>query len=159
METDYPEDAGIWKLTATYPMDNVKLCDLVFTRSPASNRPDGLLFDPTGMSPLNFFYKMWPRELFDHISAETNRHYDRRATEGHNNRFGEFDHFIDISRHMDTHLRTFLQVVSSLGWASQGPLRKTSVHACAEVTWYRLCPYPTVILVRIQVFGQCCSKL
>ncbi len=24
VDTDYPEDAGIWKLTATYPVDNVK---------------------------------------------------------------------------------------------------------------------------------------
>ncbi len=76
VDTDYPEDAGIWKPTATYPMDNVKRRDLVFTRSPASNRADGLLFDPNGMSPLDFFYKMWPRDLFNHISAETNRHYD-----------------------------------------------------------------------------------
>ncbi len=76
VDTDYPEDAGIWKLTATYPVDNVKRRDLVFTRSPPSDRPDGLLFDTTRMSPLKFFYKMWPRDLFDHISAETNRHYD-----------------------------------------------------------------------------------
>ena len=31
VDTDYPEDAGIWKLTATYPVDNVKRHDLVFT--------------------------------------------------------------------------------------------------------------------------------
>ncbi len=67
VDTDYPEDVGIWKPTATYPTDNVKRRDLVFTRSPTSNHADGLLFDPTGMSPLDFFYKMWPRELFDHI--------------------------------------------------------------------------------------------
>ncbi len=24
VDTDYPEDVGIWKLTATYPVDNVK---------------------------------------------------------------------------------------------------------------------------------------
>ncbi len=41
VDTDYPEDAGIWKLTATYPTDNVKVRDLAFTRSPASDRPDG----------------------------------------------------------------------------------------------------------------------
>ena len=75
VETDYPKDAGIWKWTATHPMDNVKRRDLVFTQSPASDRPDGLLFDPTGLSPQDFFYKMWPRELFDHIAVETNRHY------------------------------------------------------------------------------------
>ncbi len=85
VDTDYPEDTGIWKPTAMYPMDNVQRHDLVFSRSPASNRADGLLFDPTGMSPLDFFYKMWPCKLFDHISAETNRHYNQRATEGHNN--------------------------------------------------------------------------
>ncbi len=106
VETDYPEDAGTWKPTATYPTDNVKQPELVFTQSPASNHVDGFLFDPTGMSPLDFFYKMWPRELFDHISAEMNRHYDRCATEGHNNQYGEFDHFIDLSRHTGTHLRT-----------------------------------------------------
>ncbi len=55
MDTDYPEDMGIWKLTAMYPVDNVKRHDLVFTRSPTSNRADGLLFDPTGMSPLTFY--------------------------------------------------------------------------------------------------------
>ncbi len=126
VDTDYPEDAGIWKPTTTYPMDNVKRHDLVFTQSLASDHADGLLFDPNGMSPLDFFYKMWPHDLFNHISAETNRHYDRRVTEGHNNRFSEFDHFIDLSRHMDTHLRTFLRVVSSLAWASQGPLCKNN---------------------------------
>ncbi len=31
VDTDYPEDAGIWKPTATYPTDNVKRQDLVFT--------------------------------------------------------------------------------------------------------------------------------
>ncbi len=141
IETDYPEDVGIWKPTATYPMDNVKQPDLPFTRSPASNRADGLLFDPTGMSPLDFFYKMWPRKLFDHISAETNRHYDRRATEGHNNRYGEFDHFIDISRHTGTHLRTSWRQLSSSAWASQGPLRKnnsTSVSTCKLVPFVAL---------------------
>ncbi len=76
VDTDYPEDAGIWKPTAMYPVDNVKQDDLLFTRSPTSEHADGLLFDPTGMSPLEFFYKMWPRNLFDHISVETNRHYN-----------------------------------------------------------------------------------
>ncbi len=68
VETDYLEDAGIWKPTATYPEDTVKLHELEFTRFPHSDCADGLLFDPTGMSPLDFFYKMWPRELFDHMS-------------------------------------------------------------------------------------------
>ncbi len=54
VETDYPEDTGLWKLTATYPEDTVKQCDLVFTQSPASDRADGLLFNPTGLSPLTF---------------------------------------------------------------------------------------------------------
>ena len=117
---------GIWKPTAPYPMDNVKRRDLVFTRSPASDRADGLLFDPNGMSPLDFFYKMWPRDLFDHISAETNRHYDQCATEGHNNRFSEFDHFIDTSTQMDTHLLTLLCEALSFGWASQGLLHKNN---------------------------------
>ncbi len=31
VDTDYPEDVGIWKPTAMYPMDNVKHHDLVFT--------------------------------------------------------------------------------------------------------------------------------
>ena len=31
VDTDYPEDAGIWKPTAMYPVDNVKRRDLVFT--------------------------------------------------------------------------------------------------------------------------------
>ena len=141
VDTDYPEDAGIWKPTATYPVDTVKRRDLVFTQSPTSDRADGLLFDPTGMSPLDFFYKMWPRDLFDHISAETNRHYDRRTTEGHNNRFGEFDHFIDISRHTDTHLCTVLCEALSFGWTSQGPLHKnnsTSVCRCNLVPFVSL---------------------
>ncbi len=142
VDTDYPEDTGIWKPTATYPMDNVKRNDLLFTQSPASNRADGLLFDPTGMSPLDFFYKMWPvRDLFDHISAETNRHYDRRVTEGHNNQYGEFDHFIDISRHTDTHLCTLLCEAPSFGLASQGPLHKnnsTSTCRCNLVPFVSL---------------------
>ncbi len=122
-------------------MDNVKRHDLVFTRSPASDRADGLLFDPTGMSPLEFFYKMWPRNLFDHISAETNRHYERHATEGHNNRFGEFDHFIDTSTQMDTHLHTLLCEALSFGWASQGPLHNnnsTSTCRCNLVLFVSL---------------------
>ncbi len=141
VDTDYPEDAGIWKPTTTYPVDNVKQRDLVFTRSPASDRTDGLLFDPTRMSPLEFFYKMWPCDLFDHISAETNRHYDRHATEGHNNRFGEFDHFIDTSRQTDTHLHTLLFEALSFGWASQGPLHKnnsTSTYRCNLVPFVSL---------------------
>ncbi len=131
VDTDYPEDVGIWKPTATYPVGNVKRHDLVFTRSPASDRADGLLFDPTGMSPLEFFYKMWPRDLFDHISAETNHHYDRCATEGHNNRFSEFDQFIDNSSQMGTHLCTLLFVALRFSWASQGLLHKNiSTTAC-----------------------------
>ncbi len=132
---------GIWKPTATYPVDNVERRDLVFTQSPASNHADGLLFDPTGMSPLEFFYKMWPRDLFDHISAETNRHYDRRVTEGHNNRFGEFDHFIDTSTQTDTHLRTLLCEALSFDWASQGLLHKnnsTSTCRCNLVPFVSL---------------------
>ena len=31
VDTDYPEDAGIWKPTATYPVDNVKQNGLLFT--------------------------------------------------------------------------------------------------------------------------------
>ncbi len=93
------------------------------------------------MSPLEFFYKMWPRDLFDHIPAEMNRHYDRRATEGHNNRFGEFDHFIDTSRQTDTHLRTLLFVALSFSWALQGPLHKnnsTSTCRCNLVPFVSL---------------------
>ncbi len=141
VETDYPEDAGIWKPTATYPVDNVKRRDLVFTRSPASDRTDGLLFNPTGLSPLNFFYKMWPRELFDHITAETNHHYDQRVTEGHNNQFGEFHQFIDNSSQTGTQLRTILFVVLRFSWASQGPLHNnisTSMCRCNLIPFVSL---------------------
>ncbi len=122
VETDYPEDAGIWKPTATYPEDTVKRCELVFTQSPTSDRTDGLLFDPTRMSPLDFFYKMWPRDLFDHIAVETTCHYNRHTTEGHNNQFSEFHHFIDNSSQMGTHLHTIVFVALRFSWASQGPL-------------------------------------
>ncbi len=131
VETDYPEDVGIWKPTATYPEDTVKQRDLVFTGSPASDRADGLLFDPTGLCPLDFFYKMWPRNLFNHIAVETNHHYDRHATEGHNNQFGEFHHFIDNSSQTGTHLRTIVLAALRFSWASQGPLHNNiSTIAC-----------------------------
>ncbi len=159
VETDYPEDTGIWKPTATYPTDNVKLTELAFARFPASNRPDGLLFDPTGMSPLDFFYKMWPRKLFDHISAETNRHYDRRATEGHNNRFGEFDQFIHLSRHTGTHLRTSWQHCRDCVGPRRARYVKVKVQARPHVNYYHSWPYPEVISGRIRQFGQCRSKL
>ncbi len=54
--------------------------------------------------------------------AETNHHYDRRATEGHNNQFGEFHHFIDNSHHTGTHLHTIVFLALRYSWASQGPL-------------------------------------
>ena len=66
VETDYPEDAGIWKPTATYPEDTVKLHELVFTRSPTSNCADGLLFDPTGMSPWTFLQDVASRLVRPH---------------------------------------------------------------------------------------------
>ncbi len=159
VETDYPEDAGIWKLTAMYPVDTVKRCDLVFSRSPASDCPDGLLFDPTGMSPLDFSYKMWPRDLFDHISAKTNCHYDQRATEGHNNRFSGFDQFIDNSSQMVTHLCTLLFVALQFSWASQGPLHKNIITSACRCNCIPFVSLSQVISGHIPVFGQCHSRL
>ncbi len=113
VETDYLEDAGIWKPTATYPEDTVKVRELDFTQSPNSNQADGLLFDPTGMSPLDFFHKMWPCELFDHMAAETNQHYDHHMMEGTNSQFSDYDHFIDILHQTGTHLHV---IASSALW-------------------------------------------
>ncbi len=77
---------------------------------------------PQGCLPWTFFYKMWPHKLFDHITAETNCHYDWCATEGHNNQFGECHHFIDNSHQMGTHLHTIVFLALRYMWASQGPL-------------------------------------
>ncbi len=50
--------------------------DLEFQPEPTSERSDGLLFDPAGFQPFDFFLQMWPRELFDYIADETNGHHE-----------------------------------------------------------------------------------
>ncbi len=75
-DEDYRTDCPVWKHGSSFPRDTVQVPDLAFHPEPTSQHSDGLLFDPTGFQPLDFFYRMWPHELFDYIADETNRHHD-----------------------------------------------------------------------------------
>ena len=71
-DEDYRTDHPVWRHGSTFPRDTVQVPDLAFQPEPTSQCADGLLFDPTGFQPLDFFYRMWPCELFDYIADETN---------------------------------------------------------------------------------------
>ncbi len=71
-DDDYQVDCPVWKHSSSFPRDTVQVPDLEFKPEPTSERSDGLLFDPAGFQPLDFFFQMWPRELFDYIADETN---------------------------------------------------------------------------------------
>ncbi len=71
-DDDYKIDRPVWKHGSTYPKDTIQVPDIEFQPEPPTARSDGLLFDPEGFQPLDFFYQMWPCELFDYIAKETN---------------------------------------------------------------------------------------
>ncbi len=87
-DEDYRTDCPVWRHGSTFPRDTIQVPDLAFQPEPTSQRSNGLLFDPMGFQPLDFFYRMWPRELFDYIADETNQHHD--AGEDRNRRCGEY---------------------------------------------------------------------
>ncbi len=87
-DEDYRTDRPVWKHRSDFPRDTFQVPDIAFQPEPTSQRADGLLFDPTGFQPLDFFYRMWPRELFDYIADETNRHHD--VGEDRNRRCSEY---------------------------------------------------------------------
>ena len=87
-DEDYRTDRPLWKHGSSFPRDTVQVPDLAFQPEPTSQCSDGLLFDPTGFQPLDFFYQMWPRELFDYIADEMNRNHD--VGEDRNRRCGEY---------------------------------------------------------------------
>ena len=87
-DDDYQVDRPMWKHGSSFPRDTVQVPDLKFQPEPTSKRSNGLLFDLAGFQPLDFFLQMWPRELFDYIADEMNRHYE--AGEDCNRRCSEY---------------------------------------------------------------------
>ncbi len=75
-DEDYKNDRPVWKHGSSFSRDTVQVPDLEFKPECPSKRSDGLLFNPMGFQPLDFFYQIWPRELFDYIADEMNRHHD-----------------------------------------------------------------------------------
>ncbi len=71
-DEDYRTDRPMWKDGSSFPRETIQVPDLEFKPEPTSKHSDGLLFDPAGFQPLDFFYQMWPRELFDYMADETN---------------------------------------------------------------------------------------
>lgn len=72
----YSADNTDWRDPTQYGVDT-KMCPIPeFTprRQPIDGF-NGLTFDPTGMKPIDLFYKLWDQELFDQIAAETNRYH------------------------------------------------------------------------------------
>ncbi len=59
-DEDYKNDHPMWKHGSSFPRDTVQVPDLEFKPEPPSKQSDGLLFDPVGFQPLDFFYQMWP---------------------------------------------------------------------------------------------------
>ncbi len=57
-DEDYRTDWPLWKDGSSFPRDTVQVPDLGFQPEPTSQRSDGLLFDPVGFQPLDFFYQM-----------------------------------------------------------------------------------------------------
>ncbi len=71
-DDDYEKDHPMWKHGSTFLRDTIQVPDIAFQPDPRSECSDSLLFDPSGFQPLDFFYQIWPCELFDHIAKETN---------------------------------------------------------------------------------------
>ncbi len=107
---------------------------LDFLRSPNPKCPDGLLFDSTGMMPLDFFFKMWLCELFEHIAEETNCHHEQGKD--WNRRCSEYQKFISFLKTARKALTSNALHIMKLGChfnrLHRGGLTSTKVHFISQ---------------------------
>ncbi len=122
-DEEYQIDCPVWKHGSSFPRDTIQVPDLKFKPEPTSERSDRLLFNPAGFQPLDFFFQMWPRELFDYIADEMNRHHE--VGEDHNRRCGEYSFLHStLFQWRNQHIYKVVQCTEAIpGWVwVHGPL-------------------------------------
>ncbi len=55
-DDDYEKDCPMWKQGSTFPKDTIHVPDIAFKPESTSKHSNGLLFDPSGFQPSDFFY-------------------------------------------------------------------------------------------------------